>query len=242
MSNELPVKIEYCPIIDAVVEIRFESSFNPNIILGIFYDKLKDHYSISVKNLPILRIPEEFRTKDALLKFRPWYSLELDRFTIMLGPSVCSVSAVKPYSNWKDYFCDLEKIYSIIEESNVISLVHRIGLRYINYFKEDITSDLSMSVKFDNCDAPSDLNISAKINKSGVGCVICFSNNAEIRDKEGKLSKGSILDIDCSIDYSYEKWDRTKFLSDIKKLHQSEKELFFSLLTKSLLDKLKPQY
>ena len=66
----LPRNIERCPIIDALVEIRFETALNPNAVFGLIYGALMNDYPGKVENLPILQVPEAVRKNDPALKFK----------------------------------------------------------------------------------------------------------------------------------------------------------------------------
>ena len=60
---KIPKKITSCPLVETIVELRFESSLPPDAIFGVIYQKLKSDYP-KVDKLPILQIPEEIRFKD----------------------------------------------------------------------------------------------------------------------------------------------------------------------------------
>lgn len=67
-----PTKITPDPIIDAVVEFRFESEIPPDAILGMLFSVVRNEFS-NFKKLPIAKIPEEIRRNDPQLKFAPFY-------------------------------------------------------------------------------------------------------------------------------------------------------------------------
>ena len=59
MSKKLPLRLEKCPLVDALIEIRFESSIIGSAIFGIIYNLIRDDYKGIVTNLPILQVPEQ---------------------------------------------------------------------------------------------------------------------------------------------------------------------------------------
>ena len=65
--EKLPISIDPCPIIEAIFEIRFESSFPGDAIFGIIYNCFKDEYQ-TVEQLPILQLPAAVRTQDPALQ------------------------------------------------------------------------------------------------------------------------------------------------------------------------------
>lgn len=50
---ELPKKIDPCPIVDAIIEIRFSTNIHPSAVFGVIYNEFKDKYP-TVEKLPIL--------------------------------------------------------------------------------------------------------------------------------------------------------------------------------------------
>ena len=79
--NRLPVSIQPCPIVEAIFEIRFESSYPRDAIFGIIYKQFKDEFH-KVIQLPVLQLPAAVREQDPNLKFTPHYKISADNFTI----------------------------------------------------------------------------------------------------------------------------------------------------------------
>ena len=55
-SIQLPASIEKCPIIDALIELRFEAKVNPSAVFGMIYSVLMEKYPGNIVNLPILQL------------------------------------------------------------------------------------------------------------------------------------------------------------------------------------------
>ena len=70
MDRLLPIRIEACPLIDALIEFRFEAAITKSAVFGIIYNLIKEEYRGNVINLPILQIPEQIREVDPNLKFK----------------------------------------------------------------------------------------------------------------------------------------------------------------------------
>ncbi|MFA6570954.1 MAG: TIGR04255 family protein, partial [Bacteroidota bacterium] len=96
---KLPNKILKCPIIDTVIEIRFNSKINPNAIFGIIYNNLKKEYP-KVETLPILQIPEQLREKDPVFKYKPFYKISDGKYSLQIGYDVIAFGSVMPYPGW----------------------------------------------------------------------------------------------------------------------------------------------
>ncbi len=92
--EKLPLSINPCPIIEAIFEIRFESSFPGDAIVGIVYNRFKAEFQ-NVTQLPVLQLPAAIRTQDPNLKFSPHYKIENNNFIIQIGPNVFSLANIK---------------------------------------------------------------------------------------------------------------------------------------------------
>jgi uncharacterized protein (TIGR04255 family) len=110
---KIPKRINPCPIIEAIVEIRFESGMPPDAVFGVLYNEFKSAYK-KVEKLPILQLPEIVRAKDINLRFQPHYKLIQDDFLLQIGPSVLSIVNVNEYVGWNNFSSRIRDILSIL--------------------------------------------------------------------------------------------------------------------------------
>ena len=75
----LPKKINPCPILESIIELRFSTSFPHDAIFGIIYKEFKDLYP-KVEPLPILQLPEIVRREDKNLLYKPYSNGYYGRF------------------------------------------------------------------------------------------------------------------------------------------------------------------
>ncbi|MGO3690547.1 MAG: TIGR04255 family protein [Psychroflexus halocasei] len=232
---ELPEKIEPCPIIDALVEVRFSSKINPEAVFGLIYNRLKDDFP-GFQKLPILELPEQVRSNDPSLKFKPYYKLSNQDYVIQIGPRVLVIGSYPEYTGWNNFSDELFKVISNVLSLDIIADVERIGLRYINFFKEDLLHKIKLKVEDPNQnDSTGKLNIRTNYLQESVKLNLVVSNTTVYNNKEGTL-----IDIDSSIDFPNvlnnfeEEYDKL-----INLIHTKEKTLFFSLLNKDFVDELK---
>ena len=96
MDRLLPIRIEACPLIDALIEFRFEAAITKSAVFGIIYNLIKEEYRGNVINLPILQIPEQIREVDPNLKFKPLYRIENERVcpTILVVANIAKALGV----------------------------------------------------------------------------------------------------------------------------------------------------
>ena len=93
MNKRMPLRLEKCPLVDALIEIRFESSIIGSAIFGIIYNLIRNDYKGPVTNLPILQVPEQIRKNDPNLKFKPLYRIEAEKYIIQIGDDVLCISS-----------------------------------------------------------------------------------------------------------------------------------------------------
>jgi len=242
MNNKFPYKIEDCPIVDALIEIRFETDVVKSATFGMIYNIIKDSYPGKVQNLPITQLPEQIRDNDPSLKFKPLYKIINDKFIIQLGPDVITISSKIPYIGWEEFSNHVLFIVNKILDAKIIKKVIRLGHRYVNFFEGDISNQLTLSLsKIDNYKTQNTL-IRTDIISQGFTNTIQIYNNAKYRKVNDHLERsGSIIDIDTSKLYNND-----SFCENIKKeiyeAHSCEKTLFFATLKPDFLNSLNPKY
>ena len=241
---KIPKKITPCPIVEAIVEVRFNSKTPDEAIFGIVYDKFKDKFSKTEK-LPILQIPEQIRSKDPNLRHKPCYKLTNEDLIIQVGPRVFSLANFENYMGWKSFSKVIKEIFKIFFHALSIDRVERIALRYVNLFNElNILkkSNLKIELKSENLGS-NEINFIANIPSENFNRRLLIANHSEVTVNQNRYT-GSIIDIDTvQNEFSFEKTiDFGKFIACINEAHIKEKELFFSLLNEEFLASLNPEY
>lgn len=238
--KKLPLQINPCPIIEAILEIRFESDFPRDAIFGLTYNRFKDDYG-DVEKLPILQLPSMVIDSDPQLKFNPHFKLKNKNKNIILqvGPNVFSLANIREYCGWKDFSIKIEDIYEKINDMKIINKEIRVALRYISVLDDiDIFKQSTLKLSIDGKDiAAKQLNIFAEIPYEKCTCNLRIVNSSELLI-EDQLRKGSIVDVDVEIDIK--KFET--FKEAINYAHEKEKFLFFSLLNEEFLKTLNPIY
>ena len=244
---KLPKEISPCPIIDTVIEIRFESTMPKEAkeaIFGIIFNEFNDRYP-SLEKLPILQIPEAIREADPNFKYQAYHKLSNDDFILRIGPNVISLGSSltegREYIGWEKFLTEIEYILSKIEELKFIKKFERLGIRYINYFNDDIFNNIAIGLF--SGDKPLESKsaiIGIEVEKND------FTNQIQITNKAkgnigGRELSGSIIDIDTYIEIINE-ISFKEIIQLIKDGHQVEKELFFGTLETDFISTLNPKY
>lgn len=236
----LPKKITPCPIVEANIEIRFESEMPSEAVFGVVYNQFKNEYK-GIEKLPILQIPEEIRSQDPALMFQACYRLTSENLIISIGPKVISIACVKEYVGWDDFSAKALEILLKINGSGIISKLLRVGLRYINFFDCNILDRIDLSAKIGESSlASNNTFIKTEFTKNDYSIVLQVANNANILISN-KQKIGSIIDIDTSISqFSKDTFGVSSKL--LSAAHAEGKQLFISLLKKDFLESLNPEY
>ncbi len=240
-STQLPVSIENCPIIDALIELRFETKVNPNAVFGMIYSVLMEKYPGEIINLPILQLPEAVRNTDPALKYKPLYRIVNKEVLIQIGPDVMSISSVIPYIGWDNFKRHVVEIVHLVSESNIINRVSRLGHRYINFFESNILDQITMSFKMTEGYRTQNLQITTQVKDRDFDNTIQFSNSAMLNVNLPSQKNGSIIDIDTFREYN-DNCFLENIVTEIENAHKTEKTLFFSLLKPDFIKSLNPHY
>ena len=235
-----PKKIGLCPIIDTGIEIRFSSNLYKNAIFGVFFNALKERFP-SPEKLPILQLPEQLLASDPNFRFKPHYKLGNDKAVLQIGPDVIVFSSHIPYVGWTEFSKNIYELFDLILSVNIITKVSRLGIRYINFFNENIFNNLDVTLDIRNIKLPRESTIfRAEILSGG------FMNVINIADKVTQLKNniptvGSVIDIDTSRNYSDDSFI-SNLRTEINSAHEEEKKIFFDLLKPDFLNTLNPIY
>ena len=54
----LPIRLEKCPLIDCIIEVRFDTNIVNSAVFGVIYNQIRSDYPGAVNNLPISQLPE----------------------------------------------------------------------------------------------------------------------------------------------------------------------------------------
>ncbi len=237
----IPEKIEYCPIVDSVVELRFSTTIFPNAVFGIIFNSLKDQFP-QVDKLPILQLPEQLRDSDPNFKHKAHYKItSKNGYSVQIGPEVVVIGSPKPYPGWQKFS---EVIYLVIEsiiDLGVIDSVFRLGIRYINFFENNIFDKVRFEISIlDIVLDPKNTVIRTEIEKDGFLNTLQIANNAtQVIDNQKKI--GSIIDIDTFKEYGNKEF-LDNYKDSIEAGHLIEKDVFFNLLKPDFLNSLKPSF
>lgn len=232
-------KLAPCPIIDALIELRFTSRVPANAIYGVVFKALNAKYP-NVENLPVLQFPESIRLKDPNLKYSPYHKHSNSEFVTQVGPSVFSLSSFPVYAGWKRFFEEISACIDLLKRLEFIDRVDRFGIRYINRFDFEIIGYTNFRAELTDSELVGrNTFVRTEYHNGEFISLLQMGNNIlPVKDTKNKLA--SVIDIDTSIA------DPNKlkgFLSNpdeiVEKSHKLNKELFYALLNEKISEKIK---
>jgi uncharacterized protein (TIGR04255 family) len=240
--KSLPKRIDPCPIVEAVVEVRFSSLLPSEAIFGVAYSKVGSDFEKAEK-LPILQVPEAIRSQDENLRYQGYYSLHRENLSLKIGPRVLTFSNVEPYSGWESFFPFIQQSMRKLSDSGIINVPERIGIRYINLFKYPLFGQINLDLTINEQHISTEpANIRAELQRDGFVVVLQIANNTGIKSVNYE-GIGSLVDIDCIHDFGGGAADFPRVFEELAQAgHLIEKQSFFSLLTPDHLARLNPTY
>ncbi|MCR4612708.1 MAG: TIGR04255 family protein [Bacteroidaceae bacterium] len=242
--QKLPQKIKFCPIIDALIELRFETEIERSAVYGMIYGLICKDYPGSSEALPIVQIPEPFRVSDPSLRFKPYYRLRTKDVIFQIGPDVITISSSLPYIGWERFAEHIMHVLGLVQSGNnpIIKRVVRFGHRYVNFFVGDMKDNITMKFSMTEGYITQSLSINTQIRDSGFDNTVQFIDSAELTIQPTNEKKiGSIIDIDTAKNY-HDGYFLEHIAEELNAAHQCEKGLFFSILKEDFLTTLHPEY
>lgn len=238
--EKLPTRISPCPILEAVMEIRFVTGVDWALLPGLLYTQIKDRYPRSEK-LTIASMPEEFFRNDPTLTYMPRMRFIGQGFIVQFGPRVVSLLTSGEYPGWQQIHDELSWLLERLQLAGFVHEGERLGMRYIDFFEEDIFSHLVLDVRSGGESITGvEMNFSTVFRRGELIARLILNNGAMIT-RDNVVICGSILDLDVWLEAS----GFEIFVDAVEKFeeaHRCNKEIFFGLLKTNFLDRLAPQY
>lgn len=241
LEGPLPSRISPCPIVEAILEIRFSTTKSWRMLPGLLLSTIREKYP-KTQDLPLAQVPEEVRRKEPNLTYKPLVQYQGKDFIIQLGPFVVSlVTKQHSYPGWQALRAEMEWLVEMLKKSGFVEEGKRLGVRYVNFFDFDVFSKLNLEVKYgENSLADSELGVVAVLKQPPFKARLQVSNNVTM-ESANKVCGGSVVDVDVwlgSLDFE-------PFVDSMEKFteaHELEKQIFFALLKHEFLSTLNPEY
>jgi uncharacterized protein (TIGR04255 family) len=231
------LKLNKPPMIEAVLEFRFEKSDG---LIHILPGLLKDFHNF--QQLPLINIPSNVRQSDPNLQYAPLLKFELKNYVILLGDNVLGIACKFPYPGWNNFKLTVKEILEKLQETSAASsfIINRYSIKYIDFLGS--ISDINFGFNLGNFSDVNSVILKTEVSKDDFIHSVQIVSNATII-KDGINQNGAILDIDTiklvGIDYNDFIEKLEKNLDDI---HESNKNIFIDMMTSSSIAKMEPLY
>lgn len=248
--DRLPIRLGAEPLLEAVCEMRFASSFPAsNILPGLLLQGLQaEENQMSMQRLPASNLPKEMREIDPALRDAPLIGLKWGGRNILIGDSLISVSCGKNYPGWKAFRADIEKVFRIAAGSQIIQSITRFSLKYVDLIPGgnlETAGGLDISVKLGELTLDrQNTVIRMEVVDPPYLHVVNAMTAADAVQEGAAPVRGSLIDVDTlhlSPQASVQEF-MDRLVHNLDDAHARNKRMFFECLTQETLDRLEPSY
>lgn len=247
MSVKIPKNISPDSIKHAIVEIRYTTTIQFEMFLGMIYKPLKDSYSYSTRQITE---PQTGKQITEGFCFNDYINISIKKNGVVF-------QFAEKYISWQKFQPEIERLLDILNSTELIEQFTRVGVRFINEYQQISLEDcINFQVKnlFENSSVSSYSYNSVHSYGNNIIASINLRNNIpKIPDnirfpiKEGtnkieiKVHPISIIDIDVLVQPLNTK-SVTEVLNATDGAHNITKNIFYSMLKNEFLEKLNPKY
>lgn len=242
MSSTTPY-LKKAPLVDTVVELRFDASMPSQVVAGLLYQSLMAEGYNEFEELPIAQLPVEIKDGDINLRYSAHYRIKSNKYLVSVSQRVIAVAAIcygdHEYSGWVAYKKEILKVLEKVKDLGIASSFSRIGVRYINLFQSgDVSDKLNIAIGVPHQENLSkEKNAGFIYNYDGMQTRVNFATDANMTFGNNEVSlSGAILDIDTSIEEEVQFDSVDGF---IENGHSYTEDTFLSLLKEDLLEELR---
>lgn len=245
--SELPKRLSRDAILEALLEIRFETRQLGEVLVGKLAS-LTSFDGYGVTRLPIANIPAEARDADENLRFQPTLQLSSpsNGELVKIGAHVISLHVTSPYPGWEAFSERLRILVESLFEMLGDLAVVRIGLRYVNAITPDHgvarLSDLRFKVELADKSTETEMVFSHRFKvDSDTSGTISVATPSFVNGPNLPPECAAFVDIDIFTPRPLGATNKDRVLEWVEKAHDAEKQRFFGLLTNEQIEKLKEE-
>ncbi len=238
--DPLPHHIDPCPIVQAIFEIRFTTNTPWAQLPGRVAGLLGEHYV--GEELPLFELPDQFKQQIPGSIHLPQYQFHSDQFVVNLAPQMIGlgVQAMR-YPGWSVVQGELSTFLDKVVDDGFMGEGARLGVRYSDFFELNIFDHIDLAIGVNGKTVKDkDRQFTTVFQEGPMTIRLVLINGAFMENSHGPR-RGSVLDIDVAfgpLDFEL----NSNVLERFTQAHDTIKNLFFGLVSKDLLESLKPQY
>ncbi|TIT36010.1 MAG: TIGR04255 family protein [Mesorhizobium sp.] len=241
--SKLPSKLRADGVVEAILEIRFESSEIPELLIGKIAD-FPGWKGWTPSRLPLSDIPLPIRRADKSLQHQPLLQLSSPegKEALKVGDNVVSRHALT-YPGWAVFEPRLLETFDVLYDRIPGLLVARLGLRYVNllhadkHMIEDVNSlNLKILVRGNRLEPPVNLNYRRKTT-DWHETMVRIASPEFVQSAQRGFS--TLIDIDVYTPDGVIVPDHGTCVGWLNDAHDILKDHFFELLHDETIDALK---
>jgi uncharacterized protein (TIGR04255 family) len=250
-KRPVPKKINPDNIINAVVEVKYSSNYPFELQAGLLFPVFDETYTYTSR---LLKSPHPYLSMisppflEAPLNLNGVSLFYNDKISVRIAPNSFVISCLDKYIGWHEFGPQIEKVIATITKAGYITKWNRVGLRYITeYVNTDLKECTHFSFRFGIPESTSSLTgFHTEFEYQGIKVIINLSNQIPVPRQPSpgavpEIIPTSLIDVDA-IKESLDITEQKALLEEIEKVHDMEKEVFFSLLTEEFIETLNPEY
>jgi uncharacterized protein (TIGR04255 family) len=243
-----PKRLKRDTIYEVVFEVRFALTAQSasSLLPGLLYVDLKETFP-RAEELLVPKLMPFLVEQNPMLFYQPTHALVGDRMRLLVGPRTMSISIARPYGGWV-FFRDLiVRCLTALQQTGHVRSVERCSLKYTNVLAEgsgpDDLSQLRVSVSLDGwgLGGPGTV-IRTEVAHRECRSIVQVITTTNVKTADGSEPEvyGVLLDIDTVKEGTFHLANEASGVADL--VHDTAKDIFFSLLTPETLQRLGPEY
>jgi len=246
MNSQLPKKMKQDAIVEALFEVRFDSSDIGEVVVGRLsdVDSWADYTSV---RLPQADIPERIRVADAAFKHVPTVEKTSPDKTrsIRIGPRVISYHVYEPYPGGDSFEKELNNMLACLFDKIKDIQVSRLGFRCVNFLtvskhKINGLNDLSLNLSVGGKQLLDNVNLAFMENVGDKHTVVSKLASPQFLQPGSPTPTDliAVIDIDIFTPEPYVSNDVNSLSEWISQARIYEKTNFFSFFSDELKNSL----
>lgn len=203
-----------------------------------------------IERLPAADIPKQLRDSDPNLANQHLVRVDVQGYRLFIGDRSLTLACLMPYPGGGIFKAKAVEVFEKILELSFIEEVERCSIKYADFIEGEefgqLTEYLDLDIRAGNksMNELQGLNMQFSHADSDITNLVKIMIPANVRINNGPQKTGIILETDSIhvLNTQDIKEFSQNFPALLDNLHLSNKEHFFSLLTKSALEKLGATY
>lgn len=240
---KIPKRLKRDPIVEALIEIRFQTDALPEVVIG----KLVSHKKWAngaVTRLPTADIPAPIRNQDPALQVLPILEIRPagNSRIVKIGERVLSYHVTKPYPGWGVFQPEIAETLDFVFAVFPGMQASRLGFRYINAFTtadhqmEGIDA-LNLRIEVSNKPVPPPINLNYGLNHTSQHRSLVRLASKEFATVPGVVA-AALADIDIFTPDGVVIESAAGAKGWVDRAHGALKEEFFNLFSETMFKNL----